>query len=181
MKNLEGIKVAILTEEGFEQEELTSPKNALENAGATTYIISPHPRKVRAWNKDNWGVEIQVDVDIDNADPDDYDALLLPGGVMNPDKLRQNFKAVEFVKQFLHSGKTVAAICHGPQMLIEAGSLQGITLTSYPSLRTDLINAGANWVNEELVHNGNLITSRKPSDLPKFNNALVESLSLQEH
>ncbi len=181
MKNMEGIKIAILTEEGFEQIELTSPKEALENAGAITTIISPRPRKVRGWDGDNWGAELTVDEDIDTADPDHYDALLLPGGVMNADKLRQNFKAVEFVKEFLQSGKTVAAICHAPQLLIETGLLKGRTLTSYPSLRTDLNNAGANWVNEDVVQDENLITSRKPADLKAFNNVLVEALSLQEN
>ena len=181
MKNLDGIKVAILTEEGFEQAELTSPKQALEKAGAKTVIISPRLHTVRGWNHDKWGIELPVDVDIDAANPNDYDALVLPGGVMNPDKLRQNFKAVEFVKEMLRSGKTVAAICHGPQMLIETGMIDGKTLTSFPSIRTDLHNAGANWVNEEVVCVGNLITSRKPADLDAFNKALIEALSLQEH
>lgn len=178
MKNLNEVCVAILTEEGFEQVELTSPKEALEKAGFKTVIISPHWHKVKAWDHDKWGVELEVDIDVDAADTNKYDALLLPGGVMNPDKLRQNFKAVEIVKEMLLSGKPVAAICHGPQTLIETGLLKGRTVTSFPSLRTDLHNAGANWVNEAVVEDGNLITSRKPADLEAFNEALLHALSL---
>jgi protease I len=177
MKKLNGIKVAILTENGFEQVELTSPKAALENAGAKVDVISPQLGKVKAWDKTDWGIEVKVDKELANVKPADYDALVLPGGVMNPDKLRQNENAVNFVKEFLQSGKPVAAICHGPQILIETGLLKGKTMTSFPSLQTDLRNAGVNWVDKEIVHFDNLITSRKPSDLYAFNEELIKTLS----
>jgi len=176
MKKLNDIKVAILTENGFEQVELTSPKAALENAGAKVDVISPQRGKVKAWDKTDWGIEVKVDKELANVKPADYDALILPGGVMNPDKLRQNENAVNFVKEFLQSGKPVAAICHGPQILIETGLLKGKTMTSFPSLQTDLKNAGVNWVDKEIVHFDNLITSRKPSDLDAFNEELIKTL-----
>jgi len=178
---LNDVRVAILTEEGFEQVELTSPKEALEKAGAKTDVISPKSGKIKAWNTKDWGIEINVDRELKDAKVEDYDALVLPGGVMNPDKLRTNKDAVAFVKEFLQSGKPVAAICHGPQTLIETGLLEGRRMTSYPSLKTDLKNAGANWVDQEMVHDGNLISSRKPDDLPAFNKELIRVLSLQEH
>lgn len=178
---LTDVRVAILTEEGFEQVELTSPKEALEKAGAKTDVISPKSGKIKAWNTKDWGIEIPVDKVLNEARVEDYDALVLPGGVLNPDKLRQNKDAVAFVKEFLQSGKPVAAICHGPQTLIETGLLDGRRMTSYPSLQTDLKNAGANWVDQEMVHDGNLISSRKPDDLPAFNKELIKILSMQEH
>jgi protease I len=168
MKKLNDIKIALLTENGFEQVELTRPKSALENAGAKVDVISPQHGKVKAWDK-------TADVK-----PADYDALVLPGGVMNPDKLRQNGDAVNFVKEFLQSGKPIAAICHGPQILIETGLLKGKTMTSFPSLKTDLRNAGVNWVDKEIVHFDNLITSRKPADLDAFNEELIKTLSREE-
>ena len=177
MKKLNDIKVAILTENGFEQVELTSPKAALENAGAKVDVISPQHGKVKAWDKTDWGIEVKVDKELANVKPADYDALILPGGVMNPDKLRQNEDAVNFVIEFLQSGKPIAAICHGPQILIETGLLKGKTMTSFPSLQTDLKNAGVNWVDKEIVHFDNLITSRKPSDLDAFNEELIKTLS----
>jgi protease I len=180
METLNDVRVAILTEQGFEQAELTSPKEALEQAGAKVDIISPENGKIKAWDKTDWGIEINVDKNLSEADINDYDALVLPGGVMNPDKLRQNKDAVKFAKEFLQSGKPVAAICHGPQTLIETGLLDGRTMTSYPSLQTDLKNAGADWVDKEMVHDGNLITSRKPADLGAFNKELIKVLSLQE-
>jgi len=180
MKKLNKIKVAILTENGFEQVELTSPKAALEKAGAKVDVISPQRGNVKAWNKTDWGIKVKVDKELSNVKPADYDALVLPGGVMNPDKLRQNRDAVNFVKEFLQSGKPIAAICHGPQILIETGLLKGKTMTSFPSLQTDLKNAGVNWVDEEIVHFENLITSRKPSDLDAFNKKLIKTLSLKE-
>jgi protease I len=180
MKKLDKIKVAILTENGFEQVELTSPKVALEKAGAKVDVISPQRGKVKAWNKTDWGIKVKVDKELSNVKPADYDALILPGGVMNPDKLRQNGDAVNFVKEFLQSGKPIAAICHGPQILIETGLLKGKTMTSFPSLQTDLKNAGVNWVDEEIVHFENLITSRKPADLDAFNKKLIKTLSLKE-
>lgn len=178
---LNDVRVAILTEEGFEQVELTSPKEALEKAGAKTDVISPKSGKIKAWDKKDWGIEIPVNKSLNDAKVEDYDALVLPGGVLNPDKLRQNKDAVAFVKEFLQSGKPVAAICHGPQTLIETGLLEGRTMTSFPSLQTDLKNAGANWVDQEMVHDGNLISSRKPDDLPAFNKELIKVLSMQEH
>jgi protease I len=176
MASLSGKKVAILTEEGFEQVELTSPKEALTAAGATVHIISPQGGKIKAWNTDNWGIEIDVDEQLNNVSPDDYDALMLPGGVLNPDKLRQNKSAVAFVSAFLDEGKPVAAICHGPQMLIETGLVSGRNLTSFPSLQTDLKNAGAQWVDEEVVVDNGLVTSRRPDDLPAFNKKMIEEI-----
>jgi len=181
MANLSDRKVAILTEEGFEQVELTSPKAALEAAGATVHVISPKSGRIKAWNKTNWGIEVDVDVELGDASPDDYDALVLPGGVLNPDKLRQNKDAVDFVSSFLDDGKPIAAICHGPQILIETRMLHGRKLTSYPSLQTDLKNAGAKWVNEEVVVDHGLVTSRTPADLDAFNKKAIEEIAEGVH
>jgi protease I len=181
MESLENRKVAILTEEGFEQVELTSPKSALKEAGATVDVISPKTGKIKAWDKTNWGIEVDVDKQLDEVSPDDYDALVLPGGVLNPDKLRQNKDAVAFVSAFLDEGKPIAAICHGPQMLIETGMIKGRKLTSYPSLQTDLKNAGAHWVDEEVVVDNGLVTSRRPDDLPAFNKKMVEEFAEGVH
>lgn len=176
MEKKKGKKVAIMTENGFEQSELLSPKKALEDAGVQVHIISSKDGSVKAWNKTNWGAEVPVDVVIDRARVNDYDALVLPGGVMNPDTLRQNADAVEFARKFMESGKPVAAICHGPQTLIETGMLNGRTMTSFPSLKTDLKNAGVRWLDEEVVHDRNLITSRRPADLDAFNKELLSAL-----
>ena len=181
MATLENRRVAILTEEGFEQVELTSPKAALKEAGAIVDIISPKSGKIKAWDKTNWGIEVDVDKQLAEVSPDDYDALVLPGGVMNPDKLRQNKDAVAFVSAFLDEGKPIAAICHGPQMLIETGMIKGRKLTSYPSLQTDLKNAGAKWVDEEVVVDNGLVTSRRPGDLPAFNKKMVEEFAEGVH
>jgi protease I len=181
MATLDNRKVAILTEEGFEQVELTSPREALLAAGATVDVISPQSGKIKAWDQDHWGIEVDVDKTLDSVSPDDYDALVLPGGVLNPDKLRQNKAAVAFVSAFLDEGKPVAAICHGPQMLIETGMISGRTLTSYPSLQTDLKNAGANWVDEEVVTDNGLITSRTPADLEAFNKKTIEEIAEGVH
>ncbi|NCD68616.1 type 1 glutamine amidotransferase domain-containing protein [Mucilaginibacter agri] len=181
MGQLNNKNVAILTEEGFEQVELTSPKEALEEAGATVHIISPKSGKIKAWDTDNWGIEIEVDKPLSEAHAIDYDALVLPGGVLNPDKLRQNKDAVNFVAAFLNEGKPVAAICHGPQMLIETGLVSGKMLTSYPSLRTDLTNAGAYWVDEEVVVDNGLVTSRRPADLEAFNSKMIEEIAEGVH
>lgn len=177
MKKLSGKKVAILTEDGFEEVELTSPKTALEEAGAMVFIISPAEGKVKGWNHDHWSGSVAVDVPLDEAEADNYDALVLPGGVMNPDKLRTYKKAVALANRFFESGKPVAAICHGPQLLIETGKLSGIKMTSYPSLQTDLVNAGAKWEDSEVVYDKGLITSRSPEDLAAFNDRLIEVLS----
>ena len=180
MQQLNNVRIAILTENGFEQEELTSPKEALEKAGAHVDIISPQKGKVKAWKHTDWGIEIAVDRELADAKTADYDALVLPGGVMNPDTLRQNADAVKFAKEFLQSGKPVAAICHGPQTLIETGLLEGKTMTSFPSLQTDLKNSGVKWVDKEMVHDGNIITSRKPADLDAFNKELIKTLSMSQ-
>ena len=176
MKVLNNKKVAILSENGFEEVELTSPKKALEDAGATVHIVSMQ-KTLKAWNHDHWSIELNVDADLNEASPDDYDALMIPGGVMNPDKMRLNIKYVNFAKHFLEAGKPVAAICHAPQLLIETGMLSGRTMTSYPSLKTDLKNAGVNWQDKEVVTDNGLVTSRKPDDLPAFNKKMIEVFS----
>ena len=176
-RNVEGKKVAILTENGFEEVELTSPMNALEQAGAIVHIISPQKEKVKAWNHDHWSIELPVDVQLKDAKPEDYDMLMLPGGVMNPDKTRTNKDCVAFAQYFLEQGKPLAAICHGPQLLIETGMLDGRTMTSYPSIKTDLKNAGVNWVDKEVVVDNGLVTSRSPEDLEAFNKKMIEELS----
>ncbi len=181
MAKLSNRKVAILTEEGFEQVELTSPKEALLAEGATVHIVSPKTGAIKAWNHTDWGIEVNVDVELKNANPDDYDALMLPGGVLNPDKLRMNKDAVAFASAFLDEGKPVAAICHGPQLLIETGLIKGKELTSYPSLQTDLVNAGANWVDREVVVDQGLVTSRTPDDLDAFNTKMVEEFAEGVH
>ncbi|TSJ44071.1 type 1 glutamine amidotransferase [Mucilaginibacter corticis] len=181
MATLSNKKVAILTEEGFEQVELTSPVEALKYAGATVHVISPQGGKIKAWDKTDWGITVDVDKELSEVSPDDYDALVLPGGVLNPDKLRQNKDAVAFVSAFLDEGKPLAAICHGPQMLIETGMIKGRKLTSYPSLQTDLKNAGAHWVDEEVVVDNGLITSRRPADLPAFNKKVIEEITEGVH
>jgi len=181
MISLTGKKVAIITENGFEEVELTSPKKALEDAGATVHIVSPQKDKVKAWNHDHWSIELPVDVNIDDADPNDYDALVVPGGVLNPDKMRLNEDCVNFAKDFLTSGKPVAAICHGPQLLIETGLLQGRNMTSYPSVRTDLENAGVIWEDKEVIVDHSLVTSRSPKDLEAFNKKMLEEIKEGVH
>jgi protease I len=181
MQKLNGKKVAILVEDGFEQIELTSPKEALEAAGAKTHIISPKRDKVKGWEHTQWGQEFPVDVVIDQANANDYDALLLPGGVMNPDKLRTNKLAMQFVRSFFEQRKPVAAICHGPWALVEADVVKGRKVTSYKSIQTDLKNAGANWVDQEVVVDQGLVTSRNPDDLPAFNSKLVEEIAEGQH
>lgn len=175
-KSLHGQKVAILATDGFEQAELTKPKKALEEAGAETEIVSPKSGEIKGWNVKDWGDTVKVDRTLDQARAEDYTALVLPGGVINPDHLRMEPKAVQFVEDFVSAGKTVAAICHGPWTLVEAGVVKGKTVTSWPSLKTDLKNAGANWVDQEVVTDGQFIFSRKPDDLPAFNTALVDRL-----
>lgn len=172
-----GMKVAILVEEGFEQIEMVEPRKALDQAGAETSLVSPREKHVRAWNFKSWGDEFPVDVELDKADPQEFDALMLPGGVMNPDKLRMQPKAIAFVKAFFDEGKPVAVICHGPWTAIEAGAARGRRIASWPSLKTDLRNAGPEWVDEEVVIDGNLVSSRKPDDIPAFNRGMVELFS----
>lgn len=181
MEKLDGKSVAILVCDGFEQVEMTEPRRALDIVGAQTHLISPARFKVRGWQETNWGDEFPVDVPLDLADPEKYDALLLPGGVMNPDKLRMNDDAIRFIRAFFDAAKPVAAICHGPQLLIEAGVVEGRRLTSYPSLETDLRNAGADWVDEEVVTDNGLVTSRKPDDIPAFNTKMIEEVAEGRH
>jgi protease I len=174
---LAGKRVAVLVANGFEQVELVEPRRALEAAGATVHVVSPEPQAVRGWNHTEWGDEVSVDRRLDQARPQDYDALLLPGGVMNPDRLRSNTKAVELVKQFFDDGKPIAVICHGPWTLVEADVVRGLTITSYPSLKTDLRNAGAQWVDQEVVVDRGIVSSRKPDDLPAFNRKMIEEFA----
>ncbi len=176
-KKLDGIKVAILATDGFEQSELFEPKKALENAGADVKIVSLKAGEIKGWDEKDWGDTIAVDLTVDEANADDFDALQLPGGVMNPDKLRMNEKAVTFIKAFFEAGKPVGAICHAPWTLIEAGVVKGKTLTSWASLRTDLENAGAKWVDKEVVTDNGLVTSRNPDDLPAFNEKIIEEFA----
>lgn len=181
MAILKGKKVAILTESGFEEVELTSPKKALEDAGARVEIVSPQKEKVKAWAHDHWSIELPVDVNVEEADPNDYDALMIPGGVLNPDKMRVNDKCVEFAQHFLQEGKPVAAICHGPQLLIETGMLVGRNMTCYPSVKTDMINAGATWADREVIVDNGLVTSRSPKDLEAFNKKMIEEIKEGKH
>jgi len=176
MPDLSSKKVAILSTNGFEESELTSPKKALEDAGVQVHVISPEAGTIKGWKDKDWSIDIDVDRTLNEADPANYDALVLPGGVMNPDKLRLDKEAVAFATHFLQEGKPVAAICHGPQTLIETGLLNGRTMTSFPSLQTDLKNAGAQWVDREVVVDNGLVTSRTPDDLPAFNKKMLEEI-----
>jgi protease I len=178
---LTGKRVAIVVTDGFEQDELEQPRQALEEAGAKTEVISPKPGKVKGWKYTNWGSEIAVDKELQKADPNEYDALMLPGGQMNPDNLRMDENAVQFVQSFVRTGKPIAAICHGPLTLIEAGGVKGRRLTSFPSIKTDLRNAGANWIDQEVVTDQGLVTSRKPDDLPAFNRKMIEEFAESRH
>jgi protease I len=173
MAVLDKVRVAILVTDGFEQVELTRPQRALDLEGADTRIVSPKPDHVRARNFTDWGEEFPVDVPLARARAEDFDALLLPGGVMNPDALRMQPAAVAFVKAFFAAGKPVAAICHGPWTIIETDAAGGRRIAAWPSLKTDLRNAGAQWVDEEVVVDGNLVSSRKPDDIPAFNREVV--------
>ncbi len=174
---LEGKKVAFLATDGFEQVELTGPKEALEKEGAECKIVSPKDGKIKGWQHVKWGDELDVDVPLDAAKVEDFDALVLPGGQMNPDVLRMNPAVQKFVRGFFDAGKVVGAICHGPWILIDAGVVKGRTVTSWPSIRTDLRNAGANVVDEEVVTEQGLVTSRKPDDVPAFSKKLVEEIA----
>jgi protease I len=177
MENLRDLRVAILVDDGFEEVELIEPWKALREAGAKIRIVSPKTDRVRGWNFTDWGHLTSVDVALDQAQPDEFDALLLPGGVMNPDSLRIQPKAVAFVKAFFAAGKPVASICHGPWTIIETGAVGGRKVTSWPSLKTDLRNAGAEWVDQEVVVSDNLVTSRKPDDIPAFNRSMIDLFS----
>jgi protease I len=178
---LEGKKVAILATDGFEQSELMSPYEALREAGAEPVIVSPKDGQIQGFKHAQPGEKVEVDLTLDQADPDDFDALVLPGGVMNPDALRMIPKAVHFVKEFAMARKPIAAICHGPWMLIEADLVDGRRVTSWPSLKTDLRNAGAEWTDAEVVTDRGLVTSRNPDDLPAFNRKLIEEIAEGRH
>ena len=174
MPNLNGRKIAVLATDGVEQVELTEPASALRNAGAKVTVVSLKKGAIQGMNHDQRADKIPVDMALGDTKPDDFDALLLPGGVANPDKLRMVPEAVAFVKSFVTAGKPIAAICHGPWTLIEAGAVKGKRMTSWPSLKTDLSNAGASWTDEPVVKDGHLVTSRKPEDIPQFNQAAIE-------
>jgi protease I len=174
---IKGKKVAILATDGYEQVELTDPRRNLEKAGAKVDVLSIKTGQIKGWDKTGWGKSVKVDHLVNDVRPTDYDALVLPGGQINPDKLRTDRNAVAFIKQFVESGKPVAAICHGPWGLIEADVVKGKTVTSWPSVHTDLKNAGAKWVDKEVVQDGNLITSRRPEDIPAFTKQIIETLA----
>jgi protease I len=176
-EKLVGKRVAILATDGFEQSELLEPRKALDEAGAVTKVVSLKDGRIKGWKHTEWGDEVDVDLTLSNARVEDFDALVLPGGVMNPDKLRMEPKAVAFVRSFFDANKPVAAICHGPWTIIEAGVAKGRKISSWPSLKTDLRNAGAEWVDSEALTDGNLVTARKPDDLPAFNRAMIELFS----
>jgi protease I len=180
-KQLDGKKIAILATDGFEEVELTEPKKNLENAGAEVTVLSvaKTPKEIKGWDKTDWGKTVKVDGLVGEAEPSKFDALVLPGGQINPDKLRMDKEAVNFVKEFVETGKPVAAICHGPWMLVEADVVKGKTMTSWPSVHTDLKNAGANWVDKEVVQDGQFITSRKPEDIPAFSEKIIDVVSGQ--
>jgi len=180
-RSLSGKRVAILATDGVEQVELTEPRKALDDAGASTKVVSPKSGSIKGWNHTDWGEQIPVDVTLDSTSPDDFDALLLPGGVMNPDHLRMNRNAVNFVRAFFEAGKTVAAICHGPWLLVEADVASERNVTSWPSLQTDLRNAGANWTDRQVVTDHGLVTSRKPDDIPAFNKKMIEEFAEGMH
>ena len=178
---LKQTRVAILATDGFERAELLEPRKALDAAGAETKVISPKRGEIKSWEKDHWGETVQVDAALAQANPDDYDALLLPGGVINADTIRLEQRAVEFVRAFARAGKPMAVICHAPWLLVEADIVRGRTVTSWPSLKTDQRNAGANWVDQEVVTDNGLVTSRKPDDIPAFNKKMIEEFGEGVH
>ncbi len=180
-KKLSGKLIAIIVTDGFEQSEFEQPKEALEEQGAKVDVISLKKGKVKAWKDKDWGDEFEVDAIIDEVESGNYDALLLPGGVMSPDKLRVNDLVVDFLADFLDEGKPIAAICHGPWTLIETHNLEGRRMTSYHSIKTDLINAGVKWVDEEVVVDDGLVTSRSPKDLPAFCKKMIEEFAEVVH
>lgn len=181
MSLLKDVRVAILATNGFEESELIEPRRALEKEGAEVVVISPENGEIKGWKNGGWSDAIKVDARVDQVSSKDFDSLLLPGGVINPDLLRRDPTSVEFVKTFFEDHKPVAAICHGPQMLIEAGVTNGRTMTSFASVRKDLENSGANWVDEEVVVDSGLVTSRSPKDLPAFNKKMVEEFREGKH
>ncbi|MET0808879.1 MAG: type 1 glutamine amidotransferase domain-containing protein [Pseudoxanthomonas sp.] len=174
-----GKRIAILATDGFEQSELMDPRQRLKDAGFHVDVVSSESGSIRGWKGKDWGESVAVDVELGQASADDYDALVLPGGVLNPDKLRMQPVAVDFVRAFDQAGKPLAAICHGPWLLVESGAVKGREVTSWPSLRTDLVNAGGRWKDAEVVIDGHLITSRKPADIPAFSQAVIDALKDQ--
>jgi len=180
-QQLNGKRVAILVADGFEQIEMTEPRQALDEAGARTEIVSPAEGKVKGWQFKEWGDQFPVDVPLGRADAGNYHALLLPGGVMNPDNLRRYPEAIEFIRQFHRAGKPIAAICHGPWPLINAGAVKGRRMTSFETVSIDLKNAGVDWVDEEVVVDNGLVTSRKPADIPAFNRRMIEEFAEGRH
>jgi protease I len=180
-RKLEGKKVAILVASGFEQVEMTKPRKALDEAGAETKIVSPKSGQIQGMRHADKGDKFDVDLTLEEARPEDFDALLIPGGLFNPDELRANADALEFTRHFFGAGKPVAAICHGPWVLVDAGVARGRTLTSWPHIRTDIKNAGGKWVDEEVVVDNGLVTSRKPDDIPAFNQKMVEEFCEGRH
>lgn len=174
---LRGKTIAILATDGFEQSELQKPKVAAEQAGATVHVVAPKEGTIRGWLLKDWGDSVEVNATLDAANPEDYDGLILPGGVINADHLRVDAKAVEFVRHFFAADKPVSVICHAPWLLIEAGVTKGRTLTSYPTLRSDLENAGASWVDREVVVDRGLVTSRNPDDLDAFNRESIAAFA----
>jgi protease I len=181
-EELKGKRVAALVAEGFEEVELLEPRKAIEDAGAQVDVVSPESgKKVKGWNHTKWGSKVDIDQHLDDAIPEDYDALLLPGGVMNPDKLRTIPEAVAFVKRFFDDGKPIAVICHGPWTLVEAGVVRSVKMTSWPSLKTDLTNAGAKWVDAEVVVDRGIVSSRKPEDIPAFIEKMIEEYAEGQH
>lgn len=178
---LKGKKVAILVTDGFEQSEMTGPREVLDRAGATTVLIAPKRDRVVGWKDGEWGDRFPVDQPLESVNPDEFDALVLPGGVMSPDKLRMEESAVQLVRRMFDAGKPIGAICHGPWLLVEADVVRGMRVTSYPSVKTDLTNAGASWADEEVVTDSGLVTSRKPDDIPAFSRKLVEEIAEGVH
>jgi protease I len=181
MNTLENKKVAILTDHGFEESELTSPMQALKDAGATVHVVSKQEGSVKGWSQGNWSMEVPVDVQLNDANPENYDALMIPGGVINPDQMRRHGDYVKFAAHFLEAGKPLAAICHAPQLLIETGMISGRQLTSFSSIKTDLVNAGALWEDKEVVVDNGLVTSRNPKDLEAFNEKMIEEIKEGKH
>jgi len=174
-------RIAILATDGFEQSELEEPLNALEEAGAEVQIVSIKSGRIEGMRHEERGDSVEVDTTLDDADVNDFDALMIPGGLINPDTLRANRKAIEFVRSFAREGKPIAAICHGPWLLIEAGLVRGRRLTSWPNIRTDIENAGGEWVDEEVVVDNGIVTSRSPDDIPAFNEKMIEEFAQGRH
>lgn len=181
MSALNGKKVAMLSTDGFEQSELLSPREALEEAGAEVSVVSPESGEITGWKSSDWGESVAVDATLAEANPEDFQALVLPGGVINPDQLRLDDSAIAFIRHFVDTGKVIGAICHGPWSLINAKAVKGRTMTSFPSIRLDLENAGAKWVDQEVTVDHGLVTSRNPDDLPAFNRKLIEEIQEGTH